>query len=79
MVVSQICSVGWEPNPGHAPYLAELESHYRECGHRLTINTHTGVGRANTRAKFARMSQVSESQSRIGSNFLFKQGSRLVS
>ena len=59
MVVYQICSVGWEPNPGHAPYLGELESHYLQCGHRVIINTLTGVGPANTRAKFARMSQVS--------------------
>ena len=78
MVVYQICSVGWEPNPGHAPYLAELESHYQQCGHRVIINTHTGVGSANTRAKFARMSQVSEHRPRISFNFLFKQGSRFV-
>ena len=57
--VSQICSVGWEPNPVHAPYLGELEAQLRQCGHQVTINTNTGVGLANTRASFARMSQVS--------------------
>ena len=54
----QICSVGWEPNPGHAAYLGELESHYRECGYRVTIHSNTGVGVANTQAQFARLKQV---------------------
>ena len=55
---SEVCSVGWEPNPGHASYLAELESHYRDCGYRLTINTLTGVGVTNRQGQFARLKQV---------------------
>ena len=65
----QICSVGWEPNPAHAPYLAELEAELRQCGHRVMINTRTGVGIANTRAKFARMSQVSQLSVSAKENF----------
>ena len=58
MYFLQICSVGWEPNPSHASYLAQLESHYRQCGYRVTINTITGVGVANKQGQFARMKQV---------------------
>ena len=58
MYFLQICSVGWEPNPGHAAYLAELEAHYRDCGYRVAINTITGVGVRNKQDKFARLKQV---------------------
>ena len=58
MVVYKICSVGWEPNPGHASYLEELEYHYRQCGYRVTINTNTGVGVTNKQGQFARLKQV---------------------
>ena len=63
MYFLQICSVGWEPNPGHTSYLLELESYYRACGYRVTINTNTGVGVRNKQGQFARLKQVRQSDS----------------
>ena len=36
-VTIKICAVGWEPNPGHASYLSELEAHYVKCGYREAV------------------------------------------
>ena len=48
---SEVCAVGWEPNPTHTDHLRALETAYNNCGWRVTINTNTGVGARNTRAK----------------------------
>jgi len=34
---SEICSVGFEPNPGHGPLLASIQHDLRRRGHRVTI------------------------------------------
>ena len=56
-VTIKICAVGWEPNPGHASYLSQLEAHYTQCGHRVILHTMTGVGTQDTEAQFARLRQ----------------------
>jgi len=50
---SQICAVGWEPNPLHTAYLRELERSYHRCGYRVTIFTGTGVGVKQDNLTFA--------------------------
>ena len=50
--------MGWEPNPGLAGYLDQLESHLTACGHRVTINTEVGVGVSNSLNRFIRLKQV---------------------
>ena len=56
-VTIKICAVGWEPNPGHASYLSQLEAHYTQCGHRVILHTMTGVGTHDTLGHFARLRQ----------------------
>ena len=59
---SQICAVGWEPNPLHTAYLRELERSYRRCGYRVTIFTGTGVGVRRDNLTFASVDTVSHTQ-----------------
>ena len=41
---SDICTVGFEPNPEHESALAKLEKAYNKCGFRVKIFTKTAVG-----------------------------------
>ena len=50
---SQVCAVGFEPNPSHETYLKQLEDKYRMCGWNVMINTRTGVGSKNAVTRFA--------------------------
>ena len=50
-MLSQVCAVGWEPNPAHTALLKRLEKRYNECGFRTIIHTETGVDVRNTRNK----------------------------
>ena len=43
----KICAVGWEPNPGHASYLSELEAHYVKCGYREAVKLEKCVMNGN--------------------------------
>ena len=51
IMLSQVCAVGWEPNPAHTALLRRLEKRYNECGFRTIIYTETGVDVRNTRNK----------------------------
>jgi len=50
---SEVCAVGWEPNPRMTNYLKRLEKSFQRCGHRVTIFTETGVGTREDSLHFA--------------------------
>eukprot|EP01103_Thecamoeba_quadrilineata_P008395 TRINITY_DN18140_c0_g1_i1.p1 TRINITY_DN18140_c0_g1~~TRINITY_DN18140_c0_g1_i1.p1 ORF type:complete len:284 (-),score=25.20 TRINITY_DN18140_c0_g1_i1:138-989(-) len=39
-----VCSFGFEPNPGHTPYLKYTEESYKKLGYNVKIFTETAVG-----------------------------------
>ena len=40
---SQVCAVGFEPNPVHEPLLLKTAEAYNNCGWRVLFHTRTGV------------------------------------
>lgn len=50
---SDICSVGFEPNPKHEEHLKAMAEAYSSCGVKVLMMTNTGVGASNKKAKFA--------------------------
>ncbi len=53
--LSEVCTVGFEPNPTHTPVLKTLEDAYRTCGWRVHFMTRyvTGGGREERRCRSA--------------------------
>lgn len=49
---SQVCAVGWEPNPTHTERLQNLSDAYNKCGFRTIIYTETGVDVRNSKIKY---------------------------
>jgi len=52
-IASDICSVGFEPNPKHEEHLKSMAEAYAACGIKVLMFTNTGVGAHNKVAKFA--------------------------
>jgi hypothetical protein len=44
---SDVCSVGFEPNPSHTKRLKALEDAYKKCGWRVHFFTETAVSDHN--------------------------------
>ena len=43
---SQVCAVGFEPNPVHEDHLLRTAGAYNKCGWRVLFHTRTGVAKA---------------------------------
>jgi len=69
---SDICSVGFEPNPNHEKHLKAMAEAYASCGIKVLMMTNTGVGAHNKMAQFAVIndSYGGEIQHDLGSMFV---------